>query len=184
MTPTAAIGAGCFLVPGDRQNAGAVGTLSVLDNVSLPVLETVANGWSIRGSRLAANATVLAERFDVRPRDPALPIGALSGGNQQKAILGRALRCGPSLLVVDDPTAGVDIGSRAQVHAIVREAADAGCAVVLASTDFDEVAAHADRALVMWHGRVGGQLSGGELTSSALARASYGPRTAHRKGEA
>jgi ribose transport system ATP-binding protein len=184
--PSALRRLGCTYVPGDRQAAGGVFNLSVRENLFM-IRGTGQDGdrFVRRPSTERAEALRLAARFDIRPRGRVdQPLGALSGGNQQKAILGRALRCGPSLLVVDDPTAGVDIGSRAQVHAIVREAADAGCAVVLASTDFDEVAAHADRALVMWHGRVGGQLSGGELTSSALARASYGPRTAHRKGEA
>jgi ribose transport system ATP-binding protein len=125
------------------------------------------------------SALRLATRFDIRPHGRVdQPLAALSGGNQQKAILGRALRRGPSLLVVDDPTAGVDIGSRAQVHEIIQEAADEGSSVVLASTDFDEVAAQADRALVMWHGRVGAELSGAELTSNNLARASFGPRHA------
>ena len=98
----------------------------MLDNVSLPVLETVANGWSIRGSRLAANAAVLAERFDVRPRDPALPIGALSGGNQQKVVLAKWLQLKPRLILLDEPTQGVDIGAREQVFEAVRQAARDG----------------------------------------------------------
>jgi ribose transport system ATP-binding protein len=173
MTPTAAIRAGCVLVPGDRQNAGAVGTLSVLDNVSLPVLETVASGWSIRGSRLTANATVLAERFDVRPRDPALPIGALSGGNQQKVVLAKWLQLKPRLILLDEPTQGVDIGAREQVFEAVRQAARDGACVLCASSDFEQLEAICDRVAIFSRGRAVSELAGDEITKSAIAEHCY-----------
>ena len=168
----------CTYVPGDRQGAGGVFNLSVRENLFIKRL----NGGGQRDAVIRrpraerADALRLAERFDIRPRGRIdQPLASLSGGNQQKAILGRSLRRAPRLLVVDDPTAGVDIGSRAQVHAIIRDAAENGAAVLLASTDFDEVAVQADRALVMWHGRVCAELYGAQLTSNSLARASYGP---------
>jgi ribose transport system ATP-binding protein len=167
----------CTYVPGDRQGAGGVFNLSVRENLFIKRL----NGGGQRDAVIRrpraerADAQRLADRFDIRPRGRVdQPLASLSGGNQQKAILGRSLRSAPRLLVVDDPTAGVDIGSRAQVHAIIRDAAEHGAAVLLASTDFDEVAVQADRALVMWHGRVCAELSGAQLTSNNLARASYG----------
>ena len=95
----------------------------------------------------------------------------LSGGNQQKVIFARALHWRPRLLVLDDPTAGVDVGSRVQLHGFLRECAAEGAAVVLASTDFEEVAAVADRALVMRDGRVADELSRDQLTPERLARA-------------
>jgi ribose transport system ATP-binding protein len=163
----------CTYVPGDRQGAGGVFNLSVRENLFIKRLEQDAAIRRPRPERAAAVG--LGERFDIRPRGRVdQPLASLSGGNQQKAILGRSLRAAPRLLVVDDPTAGVDIGSRAQVHALIRDAAEHGAAVLLASTDFDEVAVQADRALVMWHGRVCAELSGAELTSNNLARASYG----------
>ena len=173
--PSALRSLGCTYVPGDRQAAGGVFNLSVREN--LFIRRGGEDAFVRRPRRERAGALRLAGRFDIRPHGRVdQPLAALSGGNQQKAILGRALRRGPSLLVIDDPTAGVDIGSRAQVHAILLQAADEGSSVVLASTDFDEVAAQADRALVMWHGRVGAELSGTQLTSNNLARASFGPR--------
>ena len=176
--PSALRRMGCTYVPGDRQAAGGVFNLSVRENLFIRRGAGPGGDAFVRRPRQErAGALLLTQRFDIRPHGRVdQPLAALSGGNQQKAILGRALRRGPALLVVDDPTAGVDIGSRAQVHAILLEAAEEGSSVVLASTDFDEVAAQADRALVMWHGRVGAELSGTELTSNNLARASFGPR--------
>lgn len=171
----------CTYVPGDRQAAGGVFSLSVRENLFIKRLRGGTESDSFvrrpRSERAAANQ--LTERFDIRPRGRVdQPLAALSGGNQQKTILGRSLRRAPRLLVVDDPTAGVDIGSRAQVHTILRQAADGGAVVVVASSDFDEIASQVDRALVMWHGRVCADLSGPDLTSNNLARASYGPARA------
>jgi len=121
------------------------------------------------------SAVSLAKRFDVRPRERVdRPLSSLSGGNQQKVVAGRALRKGPKLLVLDDPTAGVDVGSRSQLHAILRDTAAAGTSVVFASTDFEEVASEADRALVLWNGRVHTELKGNGLTPERLSQACYG----------
>jgi ribose transport system ATP-binding protein len=177
---------GCAYVPGDRQGAGGVFNLSVRENLFIKRFSGGAQPDAVirrpRPERVAAQR--LAERFDIRPRRRVdQPLASLSGGNQQKAVLGRSLRRTPRLLVVDDPTAGVDVGSRGQVHAIIRDAAEQGAAVLLASTDFDEVAVQADRALVMWHGRVSAELSGLQLTSSNLARASYGRARSGPEGD-
>jgi ribose transport system ATP-binding protein len=121
------------------------------------------------------SALSLVKRFDVRPSELVdRPLSTLSGGNQQKVVCGRALRNGPALLVVDDPTAGVDVHSRAQLHSIIRETTQAGTTVVFASTDFEEVASEADRALVLWNGRIHAVLRGDELTPERIAQACYG----------
>ena len=130
-----------------------------------------------RAERKAARD--LATRFTVRPGDDVeRPLAALSGGNQQKVIFGRALRTPRKLLVLEDPTAGVDIGSRAVLYDFVHQAARAGTAILLVSTDFEEVATQADRALVMRDGVVAAEIPVGRMTSDAaelaLANASYG----------
>ncbi|WP_053227860.1 sugar ABC transporter ATP-binding protein [Solirubrobacter soli] len=164
--PFALSRAGVAYVPGDRVREGAVADLSVRENLFL-----ARRPW--RGEH--AQAETLSKRFDVRPRGAVeQPLSALSGGNQQKVIFARALRGKPRLLVLDDPTAGVDVGSRLQLHGFLRECAGDGAAVVLASTDFEEIAAVADRALVMRHGRVADELSREQLTAERLARAAYG----------
>ena len=127
-----------------------------------------------RPRRERAAAVALARQLDVRPRgDVEKPLSALSGGNQQKVVAGRAIRSSPRLLVVDDPTAGVDVGARAELHDTLRGAAASGAVVVLASTDYDEVALLADRVLVMDAGHVVAELDEDAITPDALAKYSY-----------
>jgi ribose transport system ATP-binding protein len=173
MSPADAIATGCVLIPGDRQNAGAVGALPVLDNMSLPVLGTVTSAWSIRGSRLAANAAGLAERFDVRPRDPTLLLGSLSGGNQQKVVLAKWLQLKPRLILLDEPTQGVDIGAREQVFGAIGQAAREGACVLCASSDFEQLEVICDRVLIFSRGRVVGELAGAAITKAAIAEGCY-----------
>ena len=183
--PNALRKVGCTYVPGDRQAAGGVFTLSVRENLFLQQRRGGAPRWMPvrRAGPERREARVLAERFEIRPRNSSeRPLWTLSGGNQQKVIAGRALGPGPRMIVVDDPTAGVDVGSRAQLHRILRDAAAAGTVVVLASTDYDEVASQADRAFVLHNGRIAAELSGGELSAERLAQASYGTRKNERVG--
>lgn len=172
-TPARLIEAGCVLIPGDRQNAGAVGTLPVLDNLTLPVLGRAAGGWAIRDSALRPGAARLLERFDVRPRDPSLLLGALSGGNQQKVVLAKWFQIEPRLILLDEPTQGVDIGAREQVFGVIRQAAGAGASVLCASSDFEQLEAICDRVLVFNRGRVVAELVGPEITKSVIAERCY-----------
>jgi ribose transport system ATP-binding protein len=174
--PSALRRSGCAYVPGDRQAEGAVAGMGVRENL---FLSRISRGGDLDGifkrpRRERAAAAKIAERLDVRPRaDLEKPLSTLSGGNQQKVVAGRAIRSSPRLLVVDDPTAGVDVGARADLHTTLRGAAAAGAVVILASSDYDEVAALADRVLVMVAGRVVAELSGEDITSDALAKNSY-----------
>lgn len=167
--------AGCSYVPGDRQREGALLSMSIRENFFLSRAGDGASTPLRVPARERAQALALAERFAVTPRRRVdKPLSSLSGGNQQKVICGRALRVGPKLLVLDDPTAGVDVGSRAQLHSIVTATAETGTPVVFASTDYEEVVSEADRALVLWNGAVYAELSGSELTQERLAQACYG----------
>lgn len=174
--PHRLLDAGVSYVPGSRLE-GAVSEMAIRENFFLARQQGPDTGdpfvrvpWRER-----ASANRLAEKYDVRPRDAVeRPLAALSGGNQQKVIFGRALRARPRLLVLDDPTAGVDVGSRVELHGFLRETVDSGTSIVLASTDFAEVASQADRVLVMRHGRVEAELTRDQLTPDGLARASYG----------
>jgi ribose transport system ATP-binding protein len=168
--------AACAYVPADRDVAGAVIDLSIRENFFLAPEPDASDGPGFlrlpRAERLLAGVT--ATRFGVRPGgDVERPVATLSGGNRQKVVFGRAMRRRPRLLVLEDPTQGVDIGSRAELHELMREAASEGMAIVFASSDFEEVAAQADRALVMCQGRLSRAVSGPDLTSERLAQASY-----------
>lgn len=169
---------GCSYVPGDRQREGVISGMTIKENLFLSRrggLGRPGNEW-VRSPRSERRLSVeLADLVELRPTGSVeRPMQALSGGNQQKVVCARALRVAPRLLVLDDPTAGVDIGSRAQIHHLVQSAARDGSAVVFASTDYEEVAHLADRAMVVVAGSVVAELAGPELTEASLARASYG----------
>jgi ribose transport system ATP-binding protein len=148
-------------------------TLSVSDNVNLGVLGDVSHAWALANSKLTRNAALLAERFDIRPRNPALLFGTLSGGNQQKALLAKWLQKAPRLVLLDEPTQGVDVGARAQVFAAIAEAAEKGATIICASSDYEQLAAICDRVLVFGRGVVVDEIEGDRVTKSAIAEACY-----------
>ncbi len=168
--------AGCAFVPGDRQNAGTVAGLSIRENLFLARDRgrVVSDSVFIAPPAERAAAAQFAEALELRPAGSVeRPLDTLSGGNQQKVVLGRALRSKPRLLVLEDPTAGVDIGSRIELHRLVQAAAADGAAVVLLSTDFDEVASQSHRVLVMSAGQLRTELTGTDVTADRLAVESY-----------
>ena len=173
ITPTRAIEAGCIFVPADRLGEGAVPTLSVLENISLPVLGDVTRKWSIGRARLRENAAELADRFDVRPRDSALPLGFLSGGNQQKVLLAKWFQRDPALILLDEPTQGVDVGAREQVYAAIRRMTGNGACVLCASSDYEQLTLIADRVIVFGRGRIAAELAAHEISKAAIAEACY-----------
>jgi ribose transport system ATP-binding protein len=173
MSPNRARQAGVALVPADRQRDGSVGSLSVGDNVTVPVLHRYRSRVGLDRRRMRRDARRLLEQFDVRPPDPRLPYQALSGGNQQKAMLAKWLQTKPSLLLLHEPTQGVDVGSRQQILRLTRKAAADGTAVVCVSTDYEQLATVCDRVVVFGRGRVARELTGGQLTKERIAEQCY-----------
>ncbi|MFI9202508.1 sugar ABC transporter ATP-binding protein [Streptomyces sp. NPDC053048] len=171
-TVTAAVDAGTGFVTSNRQEEGCAAELTVRENFLVnPRAGGLPGGYWISPVRERAEATALMERFSVHPRDSEAPIATLSGGNQQKVMIGRWLRLSRSLLILEEPTAGVDVGAKAAVYGLLRDALAGGLAVLLISTDFEEVAQVCHRALVFVRGRVTEELSGDALTVGALTRA-------------
>lgn len=168
----------CAVVPGDRQREGMLTGLSIRENL-LPTRREF-GAWTRWGFRRPRRETrkirEVTEMFAVVPRDlPDREVSELSGGNQQKLVFARALADRPNVAILEDPTAGVDVGSRAVLYELMHESAQAGTAVLLISTDFEEVAAQSHRVLVMSHGRVVAEFADAEaLNADALAEASYG----------
>jgi ribose transport system ATP-binding protein len=167
-----AVRRGVALVPGDRQREGCLTELTVRENLlaNPGAGDGPAPRW-IGPRRERAAAAALIERFSVRPRDTEAPVAILSGGNQQKVVIGRWLRTGLRLLILEEPTASVDIGAKAAVHRLLGEALADGLAVLLISTDFEEVTGVCGRALVLVRGAVTTELTGPALTVAALTRA-------------
>jgi ribose transport system ATP-binding protein len=173
MTPMRALELGIVLIPADRARDGAAGSLPVIDNLALPVLDTYFNGLFLRRKKMARDAATLMNAFDVRPRDPELLYSQLSGGNQQKVLLAKWLRMKPRLLLLDEPTQGVDVGARQDIFRMIREGAANEMAVLLASADYEQLAVVCDRVLVFSRGRVASSLSGKDLTKEHIAERCY-----------
>jgi ribose transport system ATP-binding protein len=175
--PEAMARLGCTVVPGDRQREGVITGLALRENL-LPTRRAF-GAWSRAGFRRPSRETraVLdaCERFGVVPRDRAdRDMAELSGGNQQKIVFARGLADRPEVAVLEDPTAGVDIGSRTVLYDLMHDAASGGTAVVLISTDFEEVAAQSHRVIVLSHGSVVAEFAdAGRVSADQLAEASY-----------
>ncbi|MGW0614013.1 sugar ABC transporter ATP-binding protein [Streptomyces sp. NPDC002788] len=171
-TVAEAVARGVGFVPGDRLREGCLTELTVRENLLANPRAggATAPRW-IGPRRERARAVALIDRFSVRPRDSEAAIATLSGGNQQKVMLGRWLRTDLRLLILEEPTAGVDVGAKAALHRLLREALQSGLAVLLLSTDFEEVASVCRRTLVFVRGTVTAGLSGPALTVTGLTRA-------------
>ena len=152
--PVEAIKAGIGLVPEERKRQGIVEVLSVSANISLGSLDRIAHGGflSSRAEREIAQQAI--DDLQIRTPDASTPIASLSGGNQQKAVIARWLARRPDLLILDEPTKGVDIGAKAEIHRLVGELAQSGVAVLMISSDLEELLALSDRVLVMREGRL------------------------------
>jgi simple sugar transport system ATP-binding protein len=158
-SPAARIAAGVRVIPQDRRREALVLPWSIAENVALgdQTRPPLRRGWAIdRGARDAL-ATEIMERFDVRASSIRTSVASLSGGNQQKIVVGRALAHAPALLVAYQPTRGIDIGAAALVASRLIEARNAGTAVLLVSFELDEVLALADRILVLYRGAIAGE---------------------------
>ena len=171
-SPANATAQGCSLVPADRNGAGAVTTMDLRENLFL----NPRTSWArvIGRQRETQAAQALLAEFDVRPPNPTAEFSTLSGGNAQKVVLARCLSAAPKLLVLEEPTAAVDVGARAEIHHRMREIAKAGAAVLLVSSDLEEIEQVCDRAIVMERGRIRGILEGQSVTASTLLEAAYG----------
>jgi ribose transport system ATP-binding protein len=184
MNPSRAREAGVALIPADRDRDGSVGSLSLGDNLMLPVLDTYRSRLGLNRRRMRRDARELLEQFDVRPPDPRVNYRSLSGGNQQKAMLAKWLQTKPSLLFLHEPTQGVDIGARQQIFQLVRRAAADGAAVVCVSTDHEQLAAVCDRVVVFGRGRVAHELRGDQVTTERIATQCYRVAESQAVGEA
>jgi ribose transport system ATP-binding protein len=170
--PRDAIHHGVVLVPADRGNAGIIGTLPVVDNVTMPILASRFGRWMLRRRAMTAEAGDMGRRFEVRPADPTMNVASLSGGNQQKVVLAKWLQMAPKLILLDEPTQGVDIGARQTVFGHIASAASAGAAVLCASSDYEQLAAICSRVLIFAAGRVIAILEGAEISKEAIAERS------------
>lgn len=162
---------GIVLIPADRAADAVVGELSLAENLSLPTIDRFyVRGW-MRGGRLMRACTDLLDRFRVKPRDPNAAMSALSGGNQQRALLAKWLQLKPRLLLLHEPTQGVDVAARQDIFRLLRAAAEDGMTVICASSDYEQLGLLADRVLIFRAGHPVDELRGDDVTKDHITEA-------------
>jgi rhamnose transport system ATP-binding protein len=167
-SPRAAIELGVAYVPEDRRRHGVVPEMSVAANVSLPDLRAVSNGYLIDAQREQRLAERYVSRLKVKTPSVAAPVDSLSGGNQQKIALARWLATKPAVLVLDEPTQGVDVGAKAEIHELMEQLAAEGLAIIMISSELPELLGMSDRIAVMRNGMIAGTLPRGEATEQRV----------------
>jgi ribose transport system ATP-binding protein len=173
LTPARARHFGIALVPGDRASAGAVGALTVAENLTLQVMDHHSWAGILQRRDLQRHTVAALEEYDVRPRNPKAKLATLSGGNQQKVILAKWLSTEPDLLLLDEPTLGVDVGSREDILVRIRAVARGGVAVLCASNDPEQLSELCDRVLIFARGQLVAELVGDDLNKDAITDACY-----------
>ncbi len=171
----AAMELGVGLVPEDRQHQGLVLPMSINDNLALAVQRTLTR-WGFRsGKRETALAERMTRELDLRTPSVLAPAETLSGGNQQKLVLGKWLAASPRVLLLDEPTRGIDVGAKAEVHRMIRQLAGNGLAVLFISSELPEILLMSDRIIVMRSGAVAGQFSRDEATQERILELALTP---------
>ena len=173
-SPRDAIAHGIFLVPEDRRVQGLVLEASVKDNISLPSLDRLSLLRLVARRRETVVAQDMCAKLSVRTPDVQQTVGLLSGGNQQKVVLAKWLYRGPRVLILDEPTRGVDVGAKSEIYALMDGLAQQGIAVLMISSDLEEILGMSDRVLVMHEGRLAGELAKVELSEEAVMRLATG----------
>lgn len=180
MEPARAIEAGIVLIPADRQHDGLSQSLSIVDNITLQLLDTQRAKYGLSRSKMLRTTERLMEDFDIRPRGPLRKISELSGGNQQKVLLAKWLASEPRVVLLDEPTRGVDVGSRHDIlqkiqAAVVRD----GLSVLCVSSEPDQLVELCDRVIVMGGGRVASEIGRSELTKDRIVERCYSAAAAY-----
>lgn len=160
-----AVRQGIAYIPESRQTQGLILSQSVTRNITLAVLKQLTNPYRLIQKRQEQDmADIYLSKLDIRPRLPRMVVNQLSGGNQQKVVIAKWLATKPQLLIIDEPTNGIDIGAKAEIHRLLRELSSAGMAILMISSELPEVLASCHRILVMRRGRLVGEFNGNDAT--------------------
>ena len=156
--PQDAVRKGLGYVPKNRKEEGIIPGLSVGDNMVLPILSSLSKLGFINHDKRKKLIDEIMENIDLRPKNPEIPIGSLSGGNQQKGVMARWVNHSSKLLILDEPTRGVDVGAIHKIYSLIRDMADEGLGVIIISSEFEEIYNVADRMLILNRGRISGEM--------------------------
>ncbi len=173
-SPAEAIENGIVYVPEDRGKQGTITALPIFQNVTLPSLKKVSNRGLLDMAREFRLARDYTSRLDLRAASLDTIVGSLSGGNQQKVVVAKWLATQPILIILDEPTKGIDVGSKAAVHEFMGELAERGLAIIMISSEIPEIVGMSDRVIVMREGRIAAELSGNDLKPETLVRFAAG----------
>lgn len=168
--PRARIKAGLGLVPEERKRDGIIRHRPVASNIGLPAMRKFSRLGVIRKAHLKERSVALMQEVRLRPLDVSRAIGSFSGGNQQKAIIGRWLATNTRIFLFDEPTRGIDVGAKAEIYDLIEKLAREGCAVIVVSSEMPEVIRVSDRVLVMREGRISATLTTIEISEANIAR--------------
>jgi ribose transport system ATP-binding protein len=173
-SPRAAIDHGIYLIPEDRKGCGLLLDLSIAENISLPDLGSYLRFFLVDSAREAENAKGQRERLKIRAPDVATSVGTLSGGNQQKVVLAKWLSMRPKVLIFDEPTRGIDVGAKQEIYDMLRRLTDAGVAILMISSDMEEVIGVSDRIAVMHEGAISGFLERSQFSEHNVLQLAVG----------
>jgi rhamnose transport system ATP-binding protein len=173
-SPADAVSNGIVYVPEDRGKQGAVIGLPIFQNITLPSLGRTSRRGFLKLAEEFNLAREYSERLDLRAASLDQDVGNLSGGNQQKVVIAKWLATQPQVIILDEPTKGIDIGSKAAVHEFMAELAAQGLSVIMVSSEIPEVIGMSDRVIIMRDGRIAAELQGDEITPETLVRHAAG----------
>jgi ribose transport system ATP-binding protein len=169
-----AIAHGIYLIPEDRKRDGLILEDDITSNVSLPNLKSFAFAYLLNRDREQETARQQARRLNIRAPSVSSVAGTLSGGNQQKVVLAKWLAMSPKVMLFDEPTRGIDVGAKSEIYSLIRALADAGVAVLMISSDMEEVIGVSDRILVMHEGRISGELRRDQFSEQNVMQLAVG----------
>jgi ribose transport system ATP-binding protein len=173
-SPRDAIRLGIGFVPEDRKSEGLFLGQSVRTNTAISILERLSRFWMINFKAVASLVNEMIQKLNVRTPNAAQRVRNLSGGNQQKVVIARWLALNPKILILDEPTRGVDVAAKAEIHALINNLAKQGMAILMISSELPEVLGISDRVLVMREGRLAAEFSRAEATQDSIMRAATG----------
>ncbi|UKA56343.1 sugar ABC transporter ATP-binding protein [Arthrobacter sp. FW305-BF8] len=174
LSPRDSMAAGVGFVPEDRRKQGLVMELNVSRNLTLTLRKKLSRFGLLTNQAEAQSTKEWAKKLQIKAGAPTSPISTLSGGNQQKVVLGKWLATGPKVLIIDEPTRGIDVGTKSEVHRLISELAGTGLAVLMISSELPEILGMSDRVLVMHEGRITAELSRSEATEETVMTAATG----------
>jgi|CXWL01.1.fsa_nt_gi ribose transport system ATP-binding protein len=169
-----AITNGIYLVPEDRRLAGLIIDIPIRENITLPALERYSSRWLVSKTRESTKAAEMCEKLKVKAPSAETNAANLSGGNQQKVVLAKWLSLDPRLLIFDEPTRGIDVGAKAEIYELMRELAANGVAIMMISSDMEEILGESDRIAVMHEGRITGIIDRNEATEETIMKLAVG----------